>query len=139
MKFNLPIVDLYHDLYESFSLDSLKKLQKIVNKFDSLCGGKVICVDLPKRVISKIGEDIDIRYEIFKFFRKLKKAEVIIVFSENKPKVTQVNLRSQQYVNVAKLAQHFGGGGHKRASGCMIKGNIKDTKKQLLSQLRKLL
>lgn len=34
----------------------------------------------------------------------------------------KVSMRSNQYVNVAEIASHFGGGGHIRASGCSMTG-----------------
>lgn len=38
----------------------------------------------------------------------------------------KVSMRSKKYVNVSKVAQTFGGGGHVRAAGCVMNGKVHD-------------
>lgn len=38
----------------------------------------------------------------------------------------KVSMRSDEKVNVAEVASHFGGGGHVRAAGCSMQGNFHD-------------
>jgi phosphoesterase RecJ-like protein len=38
----------------------------------------------------------------------------------------KVSLRSSEAVDVSKVAEHFGGGGHVRAAGCTMKGTFHD-------------
>ena len=38
----------------------------------------------------------------------------------------KVSMRSDEKVNVAEVAMHFGGGGHARAAGCTMRGNFYD-------------
>lgn len=38
----------------------------------------------------------------------------------------KVSLRSNEKINVAKVAEYFGGGGHMRAAGCTMKGTFHD-------------
>lgn len=45
----------------------------------------------------------------------------------------KVSLRSSQFVDVARIAVAFGGGGHKRAAGFYVKGNPEDILQQILS------
>tara|TARA_B100001989_G_C24543955_1_gene469450 strand:- start:188 stop:1132 length:945 start_codon:yes stop_codon:yes gene_type:complete len=56
--------------------------------------------------------------------RQLRDLELFIVFQELQSKLVKVNLRSKSYVNVSKIAQHFGGGGHERAAGILFKQNL---------------
>ncbi|MBQ3795504.1 MAG: bifunctional oligoribonuclease/PAP phosphatase NrnA [Butyrivibrio sp.] len=49
-----------------------------------------------------------------------------IFMYENEPMEYKVSLRSDGTVNVSKIAQIFGGGGHVRASGCNINGTQHD-------------
>ena len=49
-----------------------------------------------------------------------------IFMYENEPMSYKVSLRSNGAVNVSKVAQLFGGGGHVRASGCTINGTAHD-------------
>ncbi len=47
--------------------------------------------------------------------------EVAVLFKEVEEGV-KISLRSKEYVDVRKIAENFGGGGHIRASGAFIKG-----------------
>jgi len=46
--------------------------------------------------------------------------------TEQDKRKTKVNLRSQGKFDVAKLALHFGGGGHKKAAGFTANGAVID-------------
>jgi len=72
------------------------------------------------------------------FARAIKDVEVAVLFKENLGvrNEVKVNLRSQGEVDVNKIASFFGGGGHKTASGCTIKGNIEEVRREVLSKIR---
>jgi phosphoesterase RecJ-like protein len=63
-------------------------------------------------------------------------AEVAVFFRELPDGRFRVSLRSKGKVNVAKLAERFGGGGHECASGCAVKGPLQAAVREILSQLR---
>ena len=48
----------------------------------------------------------------------------------------RVSLRSNEYVNVSEIAMLFGGGGHPRAAGCTIQGDLKQVKEKLLNEVK---
>lgn len=49
----------------------------------------------------------------------------------------RVSLRSKGDINVARVAEKFGGGGHKNASGCRIEGDWDEQEKAILIELKK--
>ena len=63
-------------------------------------------------------------------------AEVAVFFRELPDGRFRVSLRSKGKVNVAKLAERFGGGGHECASGCAVEGPLQAAVSEILSQLR---
>jgi len=62
--------------------------------------------------------------------------QVAIFFRELPDKRFRVSLRSKGEVNVSRVAEHFGGGGHKCASGCSINGPLADAVAQIVDRLR---
>jgi len=48
----------------------------------------------------------------------------------------RVSLRSKGKLNVAHVAESFGGGGHECASGCSVDGPLAEAMRQVLFQLR---
>jgi phosphoesterase RecJ-like protein len=62
-------------------------------------------------------------------------AEVAVFFRELPDGRFRVSLRSKGKVNVAKVAEGFGGGGHECASGCAVNGPLQAAVSEILSQL----
>ncbi|HEX6881081.1 MAG TPA: bifunctional oligoribonuclease/PAP phosphatase NrnA [Terriglobales bacterium] len=62
--------------------------------------------------------------------------EVALFFREMSDGRFRVSLRSKGNVNVAAVAEKFGGGGHECASGCSIDGPLSVATERVLAQLR---
>ena len=63
--------------------------------------------------------------------------EVAVLLSEKEPLEFKVSMRSNQIVDVSKIAVFFGGGGHVRAAGCTIKGSSYDVINNLTEHIEK--
>lgn len=61
--------------------------------------------------------------------------QVAIFFRELPDGRFRVSLRSKGEVNVSTVAEHFGGGGHKCASGCAIDGPLPDAVLRIVDRL----
>ena len=62
--------------------------------------------------------------------------EVALFFRELVDGRYRVSLRSKGQVNVAAVAEQFGGGGHTCASGCAVSGPLSASLEMILAQLR---
>lgn len=62
--------------------------------------------------------------------------QVAIFFRELPDKRYRISLRSKGKVNVANVAEHFGGGGHKCASGCSLDGPLAIAVSNVVNRLR---
>ncbi len=62
--------------------------------------------------------------------------QVAIFFRELPDKRFRVSLRSKGEINVSKIAEDFGGGGHKCASGCAIDGPLDRAVSMIIDRLR---
>jgi bifunctional oligoribonuclease and PAP phosphatase NrnA len=62
--------------------------------------------------------------------------EVAVFLRELRDHRIRLSLRSKGRVNVATLAERFGGGGHENASGCTLDGPLPLATEQILSLLR---
>ena len=89
--------------------------------------------------MAKFSDAFDLRDAIFKFLRSIKGVELIAIFTEMEQNKTRINLRSNNKVDVAQLANIFTGGGHKRASGCTIHKNMPEARKELFKEIKKVL
>ena len=64
--------------------------------------------------------------------RKVEDTEVAIYVRGRKDGTAKVSLRSGGKVDVSEIAIKFGGGGHKRAAGYTMLGNVEKEKQKLL-------
>lgn len=67
--------------------------------------------------------------------RVTKGVEIAVLLTEVGELSYKVSMRSNEYVNVAQIAGHFGGGGHVRAAGCTMSG----TKYDVINNLTRLI
>jgi len=61
--------------------------------------------------------------------------EATALFKETAPGVYRTSLRSKGDVNVAKIAEQFGGGGHRNAAGCTLRGAWEDAENTIVALL----
>ncbi len=52
-----------------------------------------------------------------------REVEAVVYMREVQPNAYRVSLRSKDDINVARVAEKFGGGGHKNAAGCRVEGD----------------
>jgi phosphoesterase RecJ-like protein len=64
--------------------------------------------------------------------------EVAVFLRELPDHRVRLSLRSKGAVNVAEVAQSFGGGGHENASGCTLPGPLPVATETILARLRTL-
>ncbi len=69
----------------------------------------------------------------------LEGVSVAALFKEVEAGQFRVSLRSDGSVDVAAIAASFGGGGHPRAAGCLVKGNLDEAKGVVLGAVREAL
>jgi phosphoesterase RecJ-like protein len=63
--------------------------------------------------------------------------EVAAFFRELPNGRFRVSLRSKGKLDVARVAESFGGGGHQCASGCSVDGSLAESVRQVLAQIRR--
>ena len=80
------------------------------------------------------GKDMD---GIIDQLRLTEGVEVAIFMYQTGPQEFKVSLRSQNAVDVSRIASYFGGGGHVRAAGCTMSGRIHDVVNNLSLHIAK--
>ena len=64
-----------------------------------------------------------------------KEVEATVFMRETAPNSYRVSLRSRDNINVARVAEKFGGGGHKNAAGCRAEGDWDTQESEIVSAL----
>ncbi len=138
-EFKFSADQLYKDIYESAPAQDLQRAAQIIGNMDLLFSGKAIALSLYKKDMRKFSEDLDVRDTLFRFLRIIKGVETIVIFTEVDKNKTRVNFRSSKYVDVARIASLFGGGGHRRASGCVVNESVLKARAKVLNEIKKVI
>ena len=85
----------------------------------------------------EIGMELKGTEEFINYARSIEGVEIALFFREEKGGSIHVSLRSKSGADVNKIAVTFGGGGHAKASGCVIKGKMDEVKEKVLIEARK--
>ncbi|MGB8955895.1 MAG: DHHA1 domain-containing protein, partial [Tumebacillaceae bacterium] len=70
--------------------------------------------------------------------RNIEGVEVGVSFREAAPGKVKVSFRSKYVVDVGAIALEFGGGGHARAAGCTVEGDLDSVKERVLDRVKQL-
>lgn len=138
LKFNLDIPQIYKSIYENIPFEDMKLLARILPAMKRGADGKLIWFQIKRNLLRNKKLSFDLSEQILTFGRAVKDAEVVVLFKENlgvKNEI-RINFRSQGKVDVNKIAQFFGGGGHKTASGATIHGKIDHIRRRVLAKIK---
>lgn len=97
--------------------------------------GQCIFSSVPKSVMEFYGVTAAQLDGIVSQLRITKGVEVAIFLYELEPNVHKVSLRSKAQVDVSRVAQYFGGGGHVRAAGVTMQGTVHDVVNNLARRI----
>ena len=69
------------------------------------------------------------------YARKVTGCNAAVLFKEIQPGVIKLSLRFK-YANAAKFSERYGGGGHARAAGFTIPGDLHEIKAKIIKELK---
>ncbi|MNE51513.1 Bifunctional oligoribonuclease and PAP phosphatase NrnA [compost metagenome] len=117
------------------TLPQLRLLTRALNGLQISEDGKISWVavdDEDMRLTGAIHEDLE---GIVNYPRNIQGVEVGLLFKVINENAVKVSMRSAGKVDVARVAQSFGGGGHIRAAGARIEGTLGDIIPRVLEQV----
>ncbi|NQT28961.1 MAG: bifunctional oligoribonuclease/PAP phosphatase NrnA [Candidatus Saganbacteria bacterium] len=130
--------DITTRIYDTKSITSIRiqaaALGDLETTSDRKCAFATVTLDMMERFHAK-GEDL---VGLVDQIRSIDGVEVAILFRQEGDKV-KVNFRSKDRINVSEIAKGFGGGGHVRAAGAIIAGDLSSAKNKVVSEVEKYL
>ncbi len=88
--------------------------------------GKFAAIVISLSALEKCGADIGMTEGLVDFPLSVDTVEVAASLLEMKKGQYKISLRSKRYADVNGIARTYGGGGHIRAAGCMLFGEIEE-------------
>ena len=128
---------IYQSLFDNKDFSRIKLIGKALSNMQLILNGKVALLELDKAFTEDLGIDIGDTSDIISYGLQIKGVEVTLLLKEVEDGV-KASLRAKSYVDVRKIAEVFGGGGHIRASGIKIKNmSMEEAKYEILNEIQK--
>ncbi|NLW44695.1 MAG: bifunctional oligoribonuclease/PAP phosphatase NrnA [Syntrophomonadaceae bacterium] len=119
-------------LFESKSRVEVSVQKTALDSLEFSKDGRIASMHLSYDDLTRLGA-ADLHFEgIINMARNIENVEVALLFREIQPGVVKVGFRSKQLVDVNRIAGEWGGGGHKRAAGATLRGELEAVKKLVL-------
>jgi phosphoesterase RecJ-like protein len=123
-------------LNESNRLSTLKLAARGLEKLEMDPSGKLAWIALSPEDFKWAGATADDIGALIDYPRSLEGVEVALLMFEDEPSSTKVSFRSKSILDMNKLASQFGGGGHVRAAGALLKMDVATARERLLAAAR---
>lgn len=128
---------IYQSLFDNKDFSRIKLIGKALSNMQLILNGKVALLEIDKNFTADLGIDIGDTSDIISYGLQIKGVEVTLLLKEVEDGV-KASLRAKSYVDVRKIAEVFGGGGHIRASGIKIKNmSMEEAKYEILNEIQK--
>jgi phosphoesterase RecJ-like protein len=102
--------------------EKIKLLGQVLSTLTMNTKGNIAIISMFQRDLEALGlKEIDTE-DITTLARSIKGTEMVMFFKEMGKDTFRVSLRSKGRANAARVAEHFGGGGHIHASGFTVYG-----------------
>jgi phosphoesterase RecJ-like protein len=128
--------ELYHDLYETNTLARTKLIGRILSRVESDLDGKIVYTAAMLEDFHATGALPTDTEDVINLTLAVGTAKVAMIMVEQKSGEFKVSFRSRCSVDCSKLAERFGGGGHKAAAGAHVQGPFDVAREKLLTAIR---
>lgn len=128
---------LVKNFYQRYSIFDLKIIEEFIKNLKLENQEKIVWTAVDFQTYKKWQYPIDGKeFFIDNLLQNLKEAKLGILFLEEKKGLVRVSFRSKGEIDVSKLAEKFGGGGHKTAAGCTVLGDFKKKVEEILKKTK---
>ncbi|MCS6862748.1 MAG: bifunctional oligoribonuclease/PAP phosphatase NrnA [Abditibacteriales bacterium] len=128
----------YH-LFEERSAKASKILGIALSRLQQDCGGRLTWSVLDRATFDALQADDDDIENVVNFVRNVRGTEIGVLFREGDDGRVRVSLRSNSRYDVSRIAEEFGGGGHRAAAGCRLRTTLEDAVARVLHRARQVL
>ena len=126
-------------LYYNNAPEKIMLLGRVLSTLTMHAGHRIAVISMFKRDTEALRlKEVDTE-DVTTLARSIKGVEMVMFFKEMAPETFRVSLRSKGSANAARVAEHFGGGGHIHASGFTVYGPYDRLIREIPAQVENLL
>ncbi|HLG16065.1 MAG TPA: bifunctional oligoribonuclease/PAP phosphatase NrnA [Blastocatellia bacterium] len=126
-------------LFYSYPFSRIRLLGLVLATIRHDESGRIAWVTMNRETMAEAGASEEDSDGIVNHALSVDGVEAVAFFKELAPGIYRVSLRSKGKNNVAKVAEVFGGGGHRNAAGCRIEGEFEEVRRRVIEGLQRAL
>lgn len=132
---NIDIYKIYYLVLSKKSMAQYLLMKMTLDRLELFEDGKIAFSYISEEDMANVGAKMGDHEGLVDLGRNVGGVEVSVFMREDNG-VYRISLRSNGKVDVNKVAQKFGGGGHKMAAGIKTDGNFKETKENVINVIK---
>jgi phosphoesterase RecJ-like protein len=130
---------LYEQLFECAPVARLRLLGVALERLQTRAGGQICFTEIFVSDYADTGAVPGDTEDLINYPRSVDGVEVALVFIEQPEGGTKISFRARSRVDVSKVAERFGGGGHKLASGARDPRDLPTAREAVLAAVQQAL
>ena len=140
LRKGVDIADICKRTLQTKTKANFELQKRVMDRLELLEDGKVAFSYIDQKDLDEVNAEEGDHEGLVNIGRSIEGVEVsIFIRQKDNEEIYKVSMRSGSYVNVSDVCLMFGGGGHPRAAGATIQGNVEQVKEKLLKEVRKYL
>jgi phosphoesterase RecJ-like protein len=120
------------EVYESHPKERFDLLCRALATMETHYGNSLAIIVITQEMFSQTGGSREQSEGFVELLKEMRGLEVAVLVRQIDGTRYKISMRSKGAVDVASIANRFGGGGHKKAAGCVIEGSIDEVKKKIV-------
>ena len=127
---------IYQQLYEDETLCRQKMVGRVMARIETELGGRLIHTSIRRDDFEATGAAPSDSEDVINMTLAVGGTEVAVIFVEQMTGGFKISFRSRSDVDCSRLAEQFGGGGHKKAAGAFTKEPFETAQSMVLDAVR---
>jgi phosphoesterase RecJ-like protein len=128
-----PVEQIAAGLYEHRDPREWRLLSETLASLQVSGDGRIAWIEITLAAQRRAGIGLEATEGFVNYARAVAGVQIAAAFKEISPAEVKVSLRSRGRVDVARLAEAFGGGGHRNAAGCTLHQPLAEARARVLA------
>lgn len=139
LGYGIDPASVSESVYERRSVADIKFLSRVLSTLKVNKTGEVAYLEVTNTMLKETGSELVKSEGFVNYARSIDGVKVAIIFKEDSGNKVNVSFRSKGDVDVNRIASVFGGGGHVKASGCIVEGSLAEVERKVLGKVDEVL
>lgn len=138
IRLGVDIPDIYKRTMRTKTKANFELTKRVIDRMELLENGKVSFTYITSQDELEVGAETGDHEGLVDIGRDIEGVKVsIFIRQKDNEDAYKVSLRSEDGINVSDICLVFGGGGHARAAGALIQGNVEQVKEKIMREIKK--